>query len=113
LTEIPRLNSPEEARGKSSRNSLTEVAFDVENLPFAQLRDSSSYYYRKPDRSFADWVSMYVLLGPMDTMERCEWVEGYISPRMFGQNKPFYEMACERELANKHEANRHMLNAIF
>jgi uncharacterized RDD family membrane protein YckC len=94
-------------------NSQTEVAFDVENSPFARLRDSSSYYYRQPDRCLADWVSVYVFLGPMDTLERCEWVEDYISPRMFGQNKPFYEMACERELANNDEANRHMPNASF
>lgn len=94
-------------------SSRSEIAFEVGNSPFAGLRDAASYSYRsQPDRRFADVVSAYIMLAPCSALEPCDWLDGFLSRRMFGRNKPFYEMICQRKLTDHHEANRHMSKGI-
>jgi uncharacterized RDD family membrane protein YckC len=80
--------------------------FDVAASPFGSLQDRQSRSYRlDPRAGFADFAEGYVLLGRLKSLTRCTWMEGFVSDRMFGRNRPFYELLCERKLANSREAN--------
>ncbi len=80
--------------------------FDVGASPFGCLQDRQSRCYRLDARAgFADFAEGYVLLGRLKSLTRCTWMEGFVSDRMFGRNRPFYELLCERRLANSREAN--------
>lgn len=88
-------------------------AFEVTDSPFAALRDGSAYFYsQQPKRRFADLVSAYVVLAPAHSLERCDWMDGYVSRYMFGRNKPMYELMVGRQLVDHREANRYMAKGI-
>lgn len=95
-------------------NLQNGFAFSVADSPFASLRDGSSlfYYGRQSDLRFVDLVSSYVMLVPEGKLESCDWVSGFISRRMFGCNKPFYEMLCERKLTDYHDADKDMTKGV-
>jgi uncharacterized RDD family membrane protein YckC len=89
------------------------TAFDAARSPFAPLRDESAFgYARDPGRCFADLVSVYIMLVPARELEPCDWLDGFVSQHMLGRNRPFYEMLCDRKLADHHEANRHKLKGL-
>lgn len=90
-----------------------EIAFIVPGSPFAGLRDRATLTYGgDPGLQFSDLALSYVLLVPHDALEPCEWSCGFVSRRMFGRNKPFYEMLCEQELADYHEADQNMSTGV-
>lgn len=90
------LESVMEKRGNSP------VGFDVDGSPFAALRDSGSdYYHFQPGVSFGDVASGYIFLKPYEEMKPSEWLEGYISKKMFLEYKPFYEALVLSRLNKK------------
>jgi uncharacterized RDD family membrane protein YckC len=87
-------------------SGCSPCGFDVAASPFGSLQDRQSRSYRlDPRAGFADFAEGYVLLGRLKSLTRCTWMEGFVSDRMFGRNRPFYELLCERKLANSREAN--------
>jgi uncharacterized RDD family membrane protein YckC len=89
------------------------VGFDITGSPLAEVGDNSVLHIRsKVDLPFKAYFSGYILLAPLDQIEACDWWDGYISPRMLGLYKPFYEMLCQRKLKDHREANRYMQQGI-
>jgi uncharacterized RDD family membrane protein YckC len=87
-------------------SGCSPCGFDVGASPFGSLQDRQSRCYTLDARAgFADFAEGYVLLGRLKSLTRCTWMEGFVSDRMFGRNRPFYELLCERRLANSREAN--------
>ena len=67
------------------------TGFDVAPSPLALLRDKGSFEYRLDSRlAFVDMAAGFVFLAPRKELRTCHWLEGYVSPRMFILNKPFY-----------------------
>jgi hypothetical protein len=95
-----------------SERNHQPVAFTVQDSPFALLRDfasgdwNSMFPYRRASACFEDVACGYVYLAPASRQTHCHWLDGYVSARMFARNKPFYEQACRKNLANAEEANR-------
>jgi hypothetical protein len=40
----------------------------------------------------ADLASRYIVLMPEEELRECEWLEGFLSRRMLGRNRPYYEL---------------------
>ena len=82
------------------------VGFTVIGSPFALLRDSCSYLYHvDPSVGFGDVASGYVYLGPNAAAASCTWVDGFITQRMFLENRPFYEARIGEGLRDADEVN--------
>ncbi|MCL5278787.1 MAG: RDD family protein [Planctomycetes bacterium] len=80
----------EESAQQSAR---TRVAFTVADSPFATLRDGEVYEYQsKPGRGLAALASHYLMLMPEKELRECDWMEGFLSCRMLGRNRPYYEL---------------------
>lgn len=89
------------------------VGFDVTGSPFALLRDSTSYYYRgQPRVGFGDVTSGYIYLEPRNTFQSCQWAEGFITPDMFAQYRPFYEGKLNTTLRNAEEVNESFIKEL-
>jgi hypothetical protein len=88
----------------------TGFAFRIANSPFAYLRDGGNtvYFGKQPILQFSDLVSSYLFIVPEGELETCDWMEDFISRRMFGHNKPFYEMLFGQKLKNHHDASQDM-----
>ena len=88
----------------------TGFAIQTTNSPFARLRDgdSTSYFTRAANMQFSDLVSSYLFLVPESELETCDWMEGFVSRRMFGRNKPFYEMLFGHKLKNHRDASQNL-----
>ena len=87
----------------------TSVGFSVSDSPFRSLRDRSSrYYQRGPAVCFADVAEGYLFLQPVESLTWCSWWDGFVSRTMFGRNRPFYELLCNRKLRDNVEANRYL-----
>jgi uncharacterized RDD family membrane protein YckC len=77
----------------AQQNAKTRIAFTVADSPFAKLRDGEVYeYQRKPDRGLADLAAHYLMLMPEKELQECDWMEGFLSRRMLGRNRPYYEL---------------------
>jgi len=73
--------------------SKTRIAFAAADSPFARLRDEELVEYRvRPGRGFADLVSYYLVVTPEEELRECEWLEGFLSRRMLGRNRLYYEL---------------------
>ncbi len=71
----------------------TRIAFPVADSPFAMLRDGQVYEYQsKPGRGLAALASYYLMLMPEKELRECDWMEGFLSRRMLGRNRPYYEL---------------------
>ncbi len=80
----------EESAQQSAR---TRIAFPVADSPFAKLRDGEVYEYQsKPGRGLAGLASHYLMLMPEKELRECDWMEGFLSCRMLGRNRPYYEL---------------------
>jgi uncharacterized RDD family membrane protein YckC len=91
------------------RTAKGPVGFDVASSPYGPLRDDSSIYFRhQPKVCFSDMASGYIFLKAYKRLNRCDWLNGYISKDMFVRNKPFYEALCGRKLKDHREANEFM-----
>ncbi|MCK5226529.1 MAG: RDD family protein [Planctomycetes bacterium] len=86
------------------------VGFDIQDSPFANLRDNrSEEYLLQPSLQFADKVSGYIYLKPWREIQKCEWLPGYVSEEMFIANKPFYKAWAKlagRDVNNAEEVNK-------
>jgi hypothetical protein len=72
--------------------SKTRVAFAAADSPFARLRDEEMIEYKiRPGRGLADLASYYLVLTPEEQLRECDWMEGFLSHRMLGRNRPYYE----------------------
>jgi hypothetical protein len=81
------------------------VGFDVGTSPLAMLRDDRSFdFHFEPRLGFVDVAAGYVFLAPWRDLKTCEWLEGYISPRMFVTNRPFYRAFGHRAGVEIHDA---------
>ncbi len=70
-----------------------QIAFPVADSPFARLRDGQVYEYKsKPGRGLAALASHYLMLMPEKELRECDWMEGFLSRRMLGRNRPYYEL---------------------
>jgi uncharacterized iron-regulated protein len=84
----------------------TSVGFDVAGSPFANLRDSESYYFRwQPKVTFADISEGFIFLKPMSSLAGCAWVDGFISDEMFKKSKAYYETTYQRKFNNAKEVD--------
>ncbi len=89
------------------------LAFDITISPLGSLTDSQSFFSRSGlNLPMRDYVTGYIVLAPTDMIESCEWWDGFITPRMFGLYKPYYEILCERALKDHEEANQYMRQGV-
>jgi hypothetical protein len=49
-------------------------------------------YKIRPGRGLADLASYYLVLTPEGELQECDWMEGFLSRRMLGRNRPYYEL---------------------
>jgi uncharacterized RDD family membrane protein YckC len=97
----------------SSNAEKSRAGFDITGSPLAEVTEHYAQHVRtKVDLPFKSFFSGYIVLAPLDQIEACDWWDGYISPRMFGLYKPFYEMLCRRKLKDHKEANQYMQQGI-
>ena len=60
------------------------VGFDIENSPYALLRDRSDFLFAFQNYvTFADIAQGYVFLKPLDEINKVAWVEGFIDRSNF------------------------------
>jgi hypothetical protein len=82
------------------------VSFDVFSSPFANLRDSNSYYfYFQPGVKFADLNQGYLFIKPYEELSSCSWIENFINDDLYEEYKLYFELAFNRKLANAQEVN--------
>ncbi|MDP2981942.1 MAG: hypothetical protein Q8O92_01260 [Candidatus Latescibacter sp.] len=83
------------------------VGFDVLSSPVEFLRDSKvSRYRNRPAVCFSDIAAGYIFLKPSMELHRCQWIDNYISKKMFAAYRHYYEGICKQRLQNAEEANR-------
>lgn len=86
------------------RNSVP-VGFDVGPSPLAMLRDDGSFDFHLDRRlGFVDVAAGFVFLAPWRKLKTCDWLDSYISPRMFVKNRPFYQAFGRRAGVAIHSA---------
>ncbi len=77
----------------AQQGAKTRIAFTTANSAFAGLRDEEAYEYQsRPGRGLADLASHYIMLMPEKELRECDWMEGFLSRRMLGRNRPYYEL---------------------
>jgi hypothetical protein len=90
-----------------NKRNKKPVGFFVNQSPFASLRDESDFFFKyQKDVCFSDIASGYLYLKPIHEQERCQWLDGYISEKMFTENQPFYEGKIGHKLNDSKEANK-------
>ncbi|MCC6679522.1 MAG: RDD family protein [Phycisphaeraceae bacterium] len=68
------------------------VGFDVIGSPVECVRDPGSMEYCfEPRLDLGDVAEGFIYLGPCRKLEHCQWMDDYVSPRMFAADKPFYQ----------------------
>lgn len=66
------------------KNSNKPVGFDVENSPFADLRDKGSYRFTfQKDVVFSDIARGYIFLKPIENLSHVTWIDGFIDESNF------------------------------
>jgi hypothetical protein len=89
--------------------SKTRIAFPTADSPFAVLRDKTYFKYGpRPARSLADYASHYIMLMPEDQLQDCDWLEGFLSRRMLGKNRPYYELLADGPIHDLSDGNRRL-----
>ena len=89
------------------------VGFDSTGSPFANIRDSLSYYFRwQPAVTFADVYEGYVFLKPVKELAPCSWMKGFISDEMFEKSKTYYEFAYGRKFQNAKEVDEFLSSGL-
>jgi uncharacterized RDD family membrane protein YckC len=94
--------------GESAQQcSKTRIAFTTADSPFARLRDAEASDYRyRPGRGLADLASHYIMLTPEEGLQECDWMEGFLSQRMLGRNRPYYELLAGGPIDDLTDGNR-------
>ncbi|OHB62954.1 MAG: hypothetical protein A2Y77_18595 [Planctomycetes bacterium RBG_13_62_9] len=85
----------------------TRIAFAPAGSPFAMLRDGKAIDYRFPPATgLGDLVSHYIMLVPNEQLRECDWMEGFLTRRMLGRNRPYYEMLAGGPIDDVNDGNR-------
>jgi len=75
-----------------SKNANKPVGFDVDNSPFANLKDSKSLYFAsEEDVVFSDIAQGYIYIKPIRNLRKMTWVEGFIGRSNFERAKAIAE----------------------
>ena len=94
------------------RSGLQMAAFDTAPSPFGYLRDDASYdYHYEPRLGLQDIADGYLYLRSWKEYTQCDWLEGYVSAKMFVAQKPFYQAFGIQ--AGKHLKNADAVNRLF
>jgi hypothetical protein len=89
------------------------AGFDVVGSPFANIRDSLSYYYHwQPGVAFADISRGYIYLKPVKDLSPCGWMKNFISDEMFERSRPYYEYAYGRKFQNAREVDEFLSSGL-
>jgi uncharacterized RDD family membrane protein YckC len=100
---------------ETARHTLgkTQLGFDIAGSPLASLRENQLPWTRSGMAlPLGRYGCGYVVVAPLNKIESCQWWDGFITPRMFGLYRPFYEALCERSLKDHEEANLHMREGV-
>ncbi len=93
--------------------SKTRIMFTTAESPFALLRDAAGSRYRsRPARSLADSASHYIMLMPEEELQDCDWLEGFLTRRMLGENRPYYELLAGGAIDELNDGNRRIAKGI-
>ncbi len=70
-------------------NGNKSVGFDVEDSPFANLRDRKSLYFASNSETvFSDIAQGYIFTKPLSSLNfRMTWVDGFINEENFERAK--------------------------
>ncbi len=83
------------------------VGFDVAASPFGLLRDPNDRRFATHAAiTFADFASGYVYLAPVDRLEWCTWIDGYITNRMIATNLPYYRLIFQQDIRTADDIDR-------
>ena len=85
------------------------AGFDIAGSPLAPILDETSPLWLRRDDCwlcFEDMARGYIVLAPADQLEQDAWWQGFISARMFGRYRPFYEAVTEQALVDHLDAER-------
>jgi hypothetical protein len=89
------------------------LGFDVVGSPFANIRDSLSYYYHwQPKVAFADINRGYIFMKPVKELSPCGWMKGFISDEMFERSRSYYEYAYGRKFQNAREVDEFLSSGL-
>jgi hypothetical protein len=70
------------------KNQNKPIGFDIENSPFANLRDRKSYYFAfQNEVVFSDIAQGYIFLKPIRKLRKMTWVKGFIDQSNFERAK--------------------------
>ncbi|VGO17924.1 hypothetical protein PDESU_06526 [Pontiella desulfatans] len=100
---FPKIRKPVESSLKDLGKN--QLAFDVASSPLASYTPKSGVV-----QPLTNSICGYIVVAPVRKIESCQWIEGYITPRMFGRDREFYEIACEPTVSDHHDVNRAMRN---
>ncbi len=95
--------------------SKTRIAFPTGDSPFARLRDGADdmFTYRcRPSRSLADYASHYVMLMPENELQDCDWLEGFLTRRLLGENRSYYELLAGGAIEDLSDGNRRIATGM-
>ncbi len=88
------------------------AGFDIENSPFARLRDRRSLYFAVDEMDgFADVTQGYVFLKPLQNLHKVTWVDGFINEtnfekaRIIAETRGWIAMAEKRGLIKAGQCN--------
>jgi uncharacterized RDD family membrane protein YckC len=91
----------------AQQGAKRRIAFKIADSPFASLRDEEVHEYkRRPGRGLADLAPHYIMLMPEKELRECDWMEGFLSCRMLGRNRPYYELLAGGSIDDLNEGNR-------
>jgi len=83
------------------------VGFDVAASPFGLLRDPNDRRFANhPAITFADFASGYVYLAPVDRLQWCTWMDGYITNRMIATHLPYYRLMLQQDIRTADDIDR-------
>ena len=69
------------------------AGFSIALSPFEKLRDKySPFFTQSPSVCYGDVAQGLIFLKPFSASNRCNWMPGYISDKMFMKYKPMYDL---------------------
>lgn len=75
-----------------SKNANNPVGFDVDNSPFANLKDSKSLYFASQENAvFSDIAQGYIYIKPIRNLGKMTWIEGFVDRSNFKRAKAIAE----------------------
>ena len=75
-----------------SKNANNPVGFDVDNSPFANLKDSKSLYFASQENAvFSDIAQGYIYIKPIRNLGKMTWIECFVDRSNFKRAKAIAE----------------------